>query len=263
MATLFISDLHLSPEHPEITACFVDFLQQNTTKMDALYILGDLFESWIGDDDHQALHQEIAEKLKNINQTGIPIYFIHGNRDFLVGQAFAKSAGMVLLPDHQVIDLYGTPTLIMHGDTLCTQDEGYQKYRKIVHNKFVQWLYFLLPLRLRRKIGNSIQKNSGDQKQLKSAEIMDVDPQTTIEIMQQYAVSQLIHGHTHRPAIHHFDLEIQSAPSNPSHSPQKIAAQRIVLGDWYTQGSFLICDAQHCELKTLSFTDVTGKPVSE
>ncbi|KXF81505.1 UDP-2,3-diacylglucosamine diphosphatase [Enterovibrio coralii] len=240
MTVLFISDLHLSPSHPEITDCFFQFIQGEATQASALYVLGDLFESWIGDDDETPLHLSVAEAFKTLHDRGIPVYFIHGNRDFLVGKRFAKLAGMTLLPEHCVIDLFGKPTLIMHGDTLCIQDEAYQRYRKKVHNKLIQWLFFRLPLRTRKKIGEKLRQSSSDQNQHKSYEIMDVDPAEVLRIMDSENVTQLIHGHTHRPAKH--DISISDQP-----------AQRIVLGDWYTQGSILRCTEDGCELETRAF----------
>lgn len=130
MTVLFISDLHLSPSHPEITDCFYRFLNDEAPLASALYILGDLFEVWVGDDDDVPLHHEVAAALKVLSDKGVAIYFIHGNRDFMIGKRFAKASGMTLLPEHTVIDLFGKPTLILHGDTLCIQDEGYQRYRK-------------------------------------------------------------------------------------------------------------------------------------
>lgn len=237
MTVLFISDLHLNPLNPEITDCLLLFLTQEAPKADALYVLGDLFEFWIGDDDMTPLHQTVADAFFALNRCGVPIYYIHGNRDFLIGKQFAKAAGMILLPEHYVIDLYGTPTLIMHGDTLCVQDTSYQKYRKKVHNPFLQWLYSCLPLSKRRKIGDKIRQNSSAKNTAKSAAILDVDAQEVIRVMVESGVTQLIHGHTHRPEIHAVPLGFAQG-------------QRIVLGDWYSQGSVLVCNQEGCELET-------------
>ncbi|NGN97976.1 UDP-2,3-diacylglucosamine diphosphatase [Grimontia sp. S25] len=240
MTVLFISDLHLSPTHPEITQCFLRFLKEDAPKASALYVLGDLFESWIGDDDGTPLQIEVADAFKALSDLGIPIYFIHGNRDFLVGKRFAKASGMTLLPEHHVIDLFGKPTLIMHGDTLCIQDEGYQRYRKKVHNPLIQWLFFRLPLFVRRRIGEKIRAGSTKSNMEKSQDIMDVDQSEVLRVMKDSGVTQLIHGHTHRPDIH--DIRIGNDP-----------AQRIVLGDWYTQGSVLVCTEEGCTLQTRAF----------
>ncbi|PKF51612.1 UDP-2,3-diacylglucosamine diphosphatase [Enterovibrio nigricans] len=240
MTVLFISDLHLSPSHPEITHCFFRFLKEEATKASALYVLGDLFESWIGDDDETPLHLSVAAAFKSLHDHGVPVYFIHGNRDFLVGKRFAKLAEMTLLPEHCVIDLFGKPTLIMHGDTLCIQDEAYQRYRKKVHNRLIQWLFFRLPLRIRKNIGEKLRQSSSDSNQYKSYDIMDVDPAEVVRVMNDENVTQMIHGHTHRPAKHEMNIGNQSA-------------RRIVLGDWYTQGSILRCTANGCELETRAF----------
>lgn len=153
MTTLFISDLHLSADRPDITACFLRFMSSEARGIDALYVLGDLFEMWIGDDDDSPFHQQIKTAFRQLTDSGVPCYFIHGNRDFLIGKRFSQETGVELLPEHTVVDLYGTPTLILHGDTLCTLDEGYQRYRKKVHNRFIQWLFFRLPLSYRQRIG--------------------------------------------------------------------------------------------------------------
>lgn len=240
MTVLFISDLHLSPSHPEITACFLRFLKEDATKASALYVLGDLFESWIGDDDTTPLHTTVSNAFKTLSDTGVALYFIHGNRDFLVGKKFADASGMTILPQHSVIDLFGKPTLIMHGDTLCIQDEAYQRYRKKVHNPFIQWLFFRLPLSVRRRIGEKLRAGSAKSNQQKSYEIMDVDQDEVKRVMQECNVTQLVHGHTHRPAIHDISLGTD-------------LAQRIVLGDWYTQGSVLVCTEQGCQLQTRQF----------
>ncbi len=240
MTTLFISDLHLSAERPDITACFLRFMAQEARGIDALYVLGDLFEMWIGDDDESPFHQQVKQAFRALTDSGVPCYFIHGNRDFLIGRRFSEETGVTLLPEHSVIDLYGTPTLILHGDTLCTLDEGYQRYRKKVHNRFIQWLFFRLPLRYRQQIGHKMRSGSSQSNQMKSQAIMDVTPTEVLKAMNQYQVRQMIHGHTHRPDVH--DILVQGQP-----------AQRIVLGDWYDHGSVLVCTPEGCELETLDF----------
>ncbi|MGF1729643.1 UDP-2,3-diacylglucosamine diphosphatase [Photobacterium kasasachensis] len=241
MTTLFISDLHLSAERTDITDCFLTFMKEETTGIDALYVLGDLFEMWIGDDDDSPFHQQIKSAFRQLTDSGVPCYFIHGNRDFLVGKRFSRETGVQLLPEHSVIDLYGTPTLILHGDTLCTLDEEYQRYRKKVHNRFIQWLFFRLPLSYRQKIGNKMRSNSSMTNQEKAQDVMDVTPDEVEKIMAQYQVTAMIHGHTHRPAIHH--LNVDSLP-----------ASRTVLGDWYDHGSVLVCTPDGCQLETRDFT---------
>ncbi|MDU4094904.1 MAG: UDP-2,3-diacylglucosamine diphosphatase [Pantoea sp.] len=221
--TLFIADLHLCTQEPAITAGFLRFLQRETQTADALYILGDLFEAWIGDDDPNPLHQQIAAALKALP---LPVFFIHGNRDFLLGKRYARASGMQLLPEEQVLNLYGRPVLIMHGDTLCTDDEGYQRFRRKVHQPWLQKLFLALPLRLRQRIALRMRDGSKDANQHKSIEIMDVNPQAVVDTMQRHQVQWLIHGHTHRPAVH--TLLVNGEP-----------AQRLVLGAWHHEGSLI------------------------
>lgn len=244
MTTLFISDLHLSAERTDITDCFLTFMREETQGIDALYVLGDFFEMWVGDDDHSPFHQQIKTAFKQLTDAGIPCYFIHGNRDFLIGKRFSRETGVTLLPEHSVIDLYGEPTLILHGDTLCTLDEKYQAYRKKVHNPWIQWLFLRLPLALRRRIGNQLRQGSSKANQEKQQTIMDVTPEEVVKVMAEHQVHTMIHGHTHRPAIHQLTVEGQPA-------------RRIVLGDWYDHGSVLICTPQGCELQTRAFADTS------
>ncbi|MGF1679740.1 UDP-2,3-diacylglucosamine diphosphatase [Photobacterium minamisatsumaniensis] len=240
MTTLFISDLHLSADRPDITACFLQFMQQETQGIDALYVLGDLFEMWIGDDDDSPFHQKIKHAFKQVTDSGVSCYFIHGNRDFLVGKRFSQETGVQLLPEHTVVDLYGQPTLLLHGDTLCTLDEGYQRYRKKVHNRIIQWLFFRLPLRYRQQIGNKMRSGSNQNNQMKSLSIMDVTAEEVEKVMADNGVQQMIHGHTHRPAVH--QLQVAGLP-----------AERIVLGDWYDHGSVLVYSAEGYQLETRDF----------
>lgn len=242
MTTLFISDLHLSADRPDITDCFLTFMKEDTKGIDALYVLGDLFEMWIGDDDDSPFHQQIKTAFRQLTDSGIPCYFIHGNRDFLVGKRFSDETGVQLLPEHTVIDLYGKPTLILHGDTLCTLDEAYQRYRKKVHNRFIQWLFFRLPLAWRQNIGEKLRSNSGMANQAKREDVMDVTPDEVVKIMAQFGVRAIIHGHTHRPAIHNLSVENQPAV-------------RTVLGDWYDHGSVLVCNPDGNQLETRNFAE--------
>lgn len=240
MTTLFISDLHLSADRPDITACFLRFMSTEARGIDALYVLGDLFEMWIGDDDDSPFHQQIKSAFRQLTDSGVPCYFIHGNRDFLIGKRFSQETGVELLPEHTVVDLYGSPTLILHGDTLCTLDEGYQRYRKKVHNRFIQWLFFRLPLRYRQRIGEKMRSGSSQTNQTKSQTIMDVTPGEVVHVMAELGVNQMIHGHTHRPDVHALSVNGQDA-------------RRIVLGDWYDHGSVLVCTPQDCQLETRDF----------
>lgn len=228
MKAYFISDLHLDESRPTITTMFLHFLQNEAKEADALYILGDLFEAWIGDDEKTSLQIQIREALKSLAASGVSIYFICGNRDFLLGRRYADKAHMTILPDHAVIDLYGKKALIMHGDTLCTLDEKYQAFRKKARNKFLQKLFLALPLWLRKKIGTSLRSTSQAAVSNKSEEIMDVTPSEVDRVMQKYEVDLLIHGHTHRERIH----------------PEKQGV-RIVLGAWHDESSVLTYDEQH------------------
>lgn len=235
MATLFIADLHLQSEEPAITAGFLRFLQGEARQADALYILGDLFEAWIGDDDPNPLHQQIASAIKAVVDAGVPCYFIHGNRDFLVGQRFARQSGMLLLTEEERLDLYGREVLIMHGDTLCTDDPGYLAYRAKVHTPWIQRLFLALPLLIRRRIAARMRADSKAANSSKSMDIMDVNPQAVVDVMERHHVQWLIHGHTHRPAVH--ELQANGQP-----------AWRVVLGAWHSEGSMVKVTPDDVEL---------------
>ncbi|MEO3989650.1 UDP-2,3-diacylglucosamine diphosphatase [Pseudocitrobacter cyperus] len=240
MATLFIADLHLQTEEPAITAGFLRFLAGEARRADALYILGDLFEAWIGDDDPNPLHQQIAAAIKSLVDSGVPCYFIHGNRDFLVGKRFAKQSGMTLLPEEQRLELYGRPVLILHGDTLCTDDAGYQAFRAKVHTPWIQKLFLMLPLFIRQKIAARMRADSKAANRHKSMEIMDVNDQAVVDVMEKHHVQWLIHGHTHRPDVH--TLTANGEP-----------AFRVVLGAWHVEGSMVKVTAQDVELIAFPF----------
>jgi UDP-2,3-diacylglucosamine hydrolase len=205
---------------------------------DALYILGDLVEAWIGDDDDAELPQRIARATRAVRDAGVPVYFIAGNRDFLLGEAFAQRAGMERLADGTVHDIQGQPTLLMHGDVLCTDDVAYQAIRQQVRT--VQWQQQILSMSLeaRRAFAAKARQDSQQHTGNTLETIMDVNAAAVAEAMQEAEVTRLIHGHTHRPAIH--DLQLNGKP-----------AERIVLGDWYAQGSVLRVDAGHTELSGL------------
>ncbi|WP_034946248.1 UDP-2,3-diacylglucosamine diphosphatase [Erwinia oleae] len=238
--TLFIADLHLSTTEPAITAGFLAFLRRDALHADALYILGDLFEAWIGDDDPTPLHAQVAAALNDLHQHGVPCYFIHGNRDFLLGNRFAAAAGMTLLPEEQVLELYGQRVLIMHGDTLCTDDEAYQQFRRRVHQRWLQKLFLALPLSLRQKIAARMRADSRQANSGKSLTIMDVNDNAVYQAMSRQRVHCLIHGHTHRPAVHQFDIDGQRA-------------ERLVLGAWHEEGSMVRLDATGATLITFPF----------
>ncbi|AUY38400.1 MULTISPECIES: UDP-2,3-diacylglucosamine diphosphatase [Leclercia] len=240
MATLFIADLHLQTEEPAITAGFLRFLQGEARHADALYILGDLFEAWIGDDDPNPLHREIAIAIKALVDSGVPCFFVHGNRDFLLGKRYARDCGMTLLAEETVLDLYGRNILIMHGDTLCTDDTGYLAFRAKVHTPWIQTLFLALPLFIRSRIAAKMRAGSKAANSSKSMTIMDVNPQAVASVMAKHQVQWLIHGHTHRPYMH--DLTVNDKP-----------AHRVVLGAWHTEGSMIKVTPDGVELTAFPF----------
>ncbi|MCF7530479.1 UDP-2,3-diacylglucosamine diphosphatase [Neisseria lisongii] len=215
MPIYFIADLHLSEGRPDLLALFLQFLQGRALRSEAVYILGDLFDFWIGDDERSELIDTVAQALRQVSGSGVRCYFVHGNRDFLIGRKFAEKCGMTLLPKYHTLDLFGTKALICHGDTLCIDDIRYQQFRRKVHQKWRQRLFLCLPLAWRLHIARKIRSVSKQDKQHKSAEIMDVNPEFTAATVRQYGVPLLIHGHTHREAVHHEN-----------------GWTRIVLGDW-------------------------------
>jgi UDP-2,3-diacylglucosamine hydrolase len=219
MSTLFISDLHLEETRPEITAAFHRFVREQASQADTLYILGDFFEAWIGDDEHTPLQDDVAETLRQLTAGGTRLFLMHGNRDFLLGNDLCERVGGTLLDDPTVVDLYGEPTLLMHGDSLCIADIEYQKFRKNMRNPEWQQAFLKRPLADRQQVARQLRQISMARNQGKQESIMDVTPEEVVRQMSEYGVRQLIHGHTHRPAIH--DLEADGA-----------SAQRIVLGDW-------------------------------
>jgi UDP-2,3-diacylglucosamine hydrolase len=225
---LFISDLHLSLEKPEITRRFLDFLANRATKAQAVYILGDLFDAWIGDDDFTPPNNKIRAQLKQLTDSGTQVYLQQGNRDFLLNTRFAQDTGISLLPDYTVIDLYGTPTLLTHGDLLCSDDLAYQAFR--VKSRSPEWQQNVLtkPLLLRLLAARWYRLRSFFHKRKKSQDIMDVNQDTVTKIMHQYGTLRLIHGHTHRPAIHDFEINGKTA-------------QRFVLAAWTKEAGDVLC----------------------
>ena len=224
--TLFVSDIHLDATRPRIIDLFNRFLVKRACYADALYILGDLFEYWIGDDAAYPEYQATFTALKKISERQAPVFFLHGNRDFLVAKKFSQLTGARLLPEEHRAQVYGQNILLMHGDTLCTDDIAYQKFRQKAHNKLLQWIVLHLPLSLRQSLAARLRETSRQATADKSAEIMDVNQMAVAQAMQRHGVTTLIHGHTHRPAIHEFELN-------------RMRCQRAVLGDWYQQASVL------------------------
>lgn len=227
MATIFISDLHLDAARPRMTGLFEHLLAGDEVgSASALYILGDLVEAWIGDDDDAELPARIAAATRAVRDAGVPVYFIAGNRDFLLGEAFATRAGMTLLADGTVHTIEGVPTLLMHGDVLCTDDLAYQAVRRQVRTPQWQAQILAMPLPARRAFAAKAREDSRAHTGSTMETIMDVNADAVADAMRQAGVTRLVHGHTHRPAIHRFTLD-----GHP--------AERIVLGDWYEQGSLL------------------------
>jgi UDP-2,3-diacylglucosamine hydrolase len=236
--TLFISDIHLNGQQPEITEQFLAFLSREARQAEKLYILGDLFEFWIGDDDPDPTYARVQAELKSLTRSGVPCYVMHGNRDFLLGKEFCKRTGCQLLQDGTVIELYGQRILLCHGDVLCTDDVAYQRLRRIVRNPLTQGLLRLLSLKQRQRLACRMRTASQKHTQQTMSSIMDVNQQAVVQYMQNAQVQWLIHGHTHRPHIHQHVL-----------GPDK--GTRIVLGDWYQQGSVLSWSDSGYELLSL------------
>jgi UDP-2,3-diacylglucosamine hydrolase len=238
--TLFVSDLHLSPEHPHTTGLFLDFLAQTAPAAEALYILGDLFEYWAGDDDLDApLNLQVTRALAALAARGTRLFLLHGNRDFLLGDGFQQTAHTTLLPDPSLIDLYGTPTLLMHGDTLCTDDAKYLAFRARVRDPAFQAEFLRQPLAQRKATIEDLRRQSEQDKGLKSEALMDVNAQAVAKTLRAHGHPRLIHGHTHRPARHIHQVDGQ-------------VCERWVLGAWDEDGSYLRCDDKGCAAASVS-----------
>jgi UDP-2,3-diacylglucosamine hydrolase len=239
MHSLFISDLHLCPTRPAINTLFERFLQDTASQAESLYILGDFFEYWAGDDDlAEPFHTAVAYQLTALAKTGTRIYLMHGNRDFLIGKDFLRAAHATLLPDPTLIDLYGQPTLLMHGDTLCSDDVAYQHFRAQVRSPEWQATFLATPLVARKAQIDALRKRSTQAKSTKPAEIMDTNAESIAAALRTHGYPRLIHGHTHRPAHH-------------THEVDGKLCERWVLPDWYETGAYLRCDAQGCEAITI------------
>ncbi|MBE9515817.1 MAG: UDP-2,3-diacylglucosamine diphosphatase [Proteobacteria bacterium] len=240
MSTLFISDLHLSGERPEINVLFLKFLANEARQADALYILGDLFEYWIGDEAMaHPDHAPIVAALRALTDAGVPLYIMVGNRDFLIGEGFAAATGCQLIDDPTVINLYSKPVLLMHGDTLCTDDHDYQKLRLMLRNPDWRKAFLAKSVEERIEMAQHIREQSKEAIAGKQAQIMDVNQDAVETVMREHGAATLIHGHTHRPDTHTFTSNNKNMT-------------RHVLADWYQSGSVLHCDAQQCNTLPLS-----------
>jgi UDP-2,3-diacylglucosamine hydrolase len=238
MTTLFISDLHLDAEHPEISRQFLSFLEGPAAQAEALYILGDLFEVWIGDDDPEPEKRRIVAGLRSLTEQGVPCYVMHGNRDFLLGERFCRETGCRLLEDPAIIELHGARVLTMHGDALCTDDHSYQNLRAMVRDQGWQKMFLALSPEQRRMLADQARAGSKEHIAQAMSSIMDVNPEAVQAAMRGAGVELLLHGHTHRPDVHRFELDGKPVA-------------RIVLGDWHEQGSVLVWDDGGFELRGL------------
>ena len=235
MTTYLISDLHLHESRPQVTQAFFDFLRGPAAGAEALYILGDFFEVWVGDDDDAPLGREVLEELSRYSGTGAELYLMHGNRDFLLGQDFAQHAGALLLPDPSLVTLGNHKMLLMHGDTLCTRDTEYLAFRQQARDPNWQEAQLAKPLEERRAFAAQIRAVSKSMSSRKTEDIMDVTQEEVERVMREHGVHLLVHGHTHRPARHPFSIDGEPA-------------ERIVLGDWGDQGWCLKADGKALEL---------------
>ena len=237
--SIFVSDLHLTPERPRANELFFDFTSGAATQAAALYILGDLFEYWVGDDDlEDPFNAWIAGALNALSGKGVALYFMHGNRDLLIGRAFAARCGAKLIEDPTLLDLHGTQTLLMHGDTLCTDDIEYQKFRAYAHDPENQRRFLAQSLAERKQKMLGMRAQSEKSKQDKAADIMDVTPARVEKVLRESGYPRLIHGHTHRPARHALVVDGR-------------ACERWVLTDWYGRAGYLRCDAAGCTAEPL------------
>lgn len=238
-AIFFISDLHLALDRPESTETMLRFLGDTAGTAERLYILGDLFEYWVGDETlDEPMPAQVAQALLELSRAGTQIFFMHGNRDFLIGDRFAEAAGVQLLPDPSIVKLYGAPTLLMHGDTLCTDDVDYLQFRETVRDPAWQSDFLAKPVAERTLFAQSARIESEHAKKAKSISIMDVAPATVDSVLREHSYPRLIHGHTHRPATH-------------EHRVDGHVCKRYVLADWYEHGSYLVCNSDGCKSVTI------------
>lgn len=240
MSVICIADLHLSPERPAVTRAFFSFLNQQARAAEQLYILGDLFETWVGDDAMDtAFHQPIVEALRAYSDSGHELFIMHGNRDFMIDQVFFDACGARWLPDPEPVVLLGRRVVLSHGDLLCTDDRGYQRFRKLLRNRFTVKLLKSLPRRMRERISGNLRSQSKETNQQKPRAIMDVNEQAVIDMLSEHRAELLVHGHTHQAGRH----------------PVKLAekqCERIVVGDWGDQGWYLELDRQQLSLIPLA-----------
>jgi UDP-2,3-diacylglucosamine hydrolase len=247
MTSFLVSDLHLDESRSAAIDCFLTFLRDDASSADALYILGDLFDAWIGDDAVMPAHRTVIEELRRLTARGTRCYFLRGNRDFLVGDGFCAATGVKLLADEAVVTLEGRSVLLMHGDTLCTDDHAYQRLRRIVHFRALQSAFLRLPCRIRLQAAAVLRRRSVAASAGKPESIMDVNPQAVLAAMRRNGVTTLVHGHTHRQAVH--AIHGLAGPG-----------QRIVLGDWYASGSVLRWDRSGPGLELLRFAADAAQP---
>ncbi len=239
MHSIFVSDLHLTPDRPRATDVFHGFMAGAAARAQAVYILGDLFEHWLGDDDlADPFNTAVADTLRELSGKGVALHFMQGNRDFLAGAEFARRCGARLIADPLLLDLYGTRTLLMHGDTLCTDDLEYQKFRAYARDPENQRRFLAQPIEARRKVFTGYRADSEKEKAGKTAEIMDVAPAAVEQTLREHGYPRLIHGHTHRPGRHVHVVDGKSC-------------ERWVLTDWYGRAGYLRCDARGCTAEPL------------
>jgi len=238
MTRLFVSDVHLDAGTPDAVEQFLSFLQTHAAAAEAIYILGDLFEVWVGDDEVDAAKERVRLGLRALTAAGVGCFLLHGNRDFLLGEAFCRRTGTRLLTDPIIADVYGERVLLTHGDALCTDDHSYQELRSIVRRPEWQRRFLSLPIGEREALATQARAGSQEHISRTIPNIMDVNPAAVASAFRAAGVRRIIHGHTHRPAVH--DMIVDGEP-----------AQRIVLGAWYEQGSYLACDSGRYELREL------------
>ncbi len=247
---LLISDLHLEEGRPDITRAFLGLLNGRARAAESLYILGDFFEAWIGDDAMSPFQRSICQALRALSDSGTRVFLMHGNRDFMIGQAFCKAAGCTLLKDPSVVNFNGEPVLLMHGDSLCTRDEAYMRMRRYLRHPLTLWVLRHLPLSIRHKLARKLRNESRAQTRMKAKDIVDVTPEEVPRVMNESGVKTLIHGHTHRPAVHDVQLG-------------ETTAQRIVLGDWDREGWLLQIDESGFHLESFAFEAGPGSAVRQ